>query len=46
MSLLWPTISATMSKDKFIPDEKCRETRHLLRPYPSRKEVLLAGEIE
>lgn len=35
-----------LSKDKFLPDEKRREARRLLRHYPSRKEVLLAGEIE
>lgn len=35
-----------LSKDKSLPDEKRQEARRLLRHYPSRKEVLLAGEME
>lgn len=35
-----------LSKDKSLPDEKRQEARRLLRHYPTRKEVLLAGEIE
>ncbi|HEB06604.1 hypothetical protein LCGC14_0317290 [marine sediment metagenome] len=35
-----------LSKDKSIADEKRQEARRLLRHYPSRKEMLLAGEIE
>lgn len=35
-----------LSKDKTLPDEKRQEARRLLRHYPSRKEVLLAAEIE
>ncbi|UYV18972.1 hypothetical protein K1Y77_16245 [Halomonas qaidamensis] len=33
-------------KDKSLPLEKRQEAQRLLRHYPSRKEVLLAGEIE
>lgn len=35
-----------LSKDKSLPDEMRQEARRLLRHYPSRKDVLLAGEIE
>tara|TARA_R110000850_G_scaffold253599_2_gene378803 strand:- start:744 stop:1232 length:489 start_codon:yes stop_codon:yes gene_type:complete len=35
-----------LSKDTSLPDKKRQEARRLLRHYPSRKEVLLAGEIE
>lgn len=35
-----------LSKDKNISEEKRREARRLLRHYPSRKEMLLAGQIE
>lgn len=35
-----------LSKDKSICDEKRQEARRLLRHYPSRKEMLLAGQIE
>lgn len=35
-----------LSKDTSLPDEKRQEARRLLRHYPSRKDVLLAGEIE
>ena len=35
-----------LSKDKSLPDEQRQEARRLLRHYPSRKEVLLAGELE
>lgn len=40
------TFLIELSKDKSIPNEKRQEARRLLRHYPSRKEVLLAGEIE
>ncbi|WP_249976769.1 BPSL0761 family protein [Vreelandella olivaria] len=35
-----------LSKDKTLPNEKRQEANRLLRHYPSRKEVLLAAEIE
>ncbi|KTG24730.1 hypothetical protein AWR38_22790 [Idiomarina sp. WRN-38] len=35
-----------LSKDKSICDEKRQEARRLLRHYPSRKEMLLAGQVE
>ena len=34
-----------LSKDKSICDEKRQEARRLLRHYPSRKEMLLAGQL-
>lgn len=35
-----------LSKDKSLPDQQRQEARRLLRHYPSRKEVLMAGEME
>lgn len=40
------TFLIELSKDKSICDEKRQEARRLLRHYPSRKEILLAGQIE